>query len=121
MARLTPEMRERRAELLQGVVRVVTTALREQGLGDDAVADQTGHAVADYLAEEWGGQVISYPKDMAYRLAARELEILEAHRNGASLASLVDRYKITLRALHRLLRRAEARGPKRDQMALPFG
>ena len=102
-------MEARRAELLEHVAaRAAATVVDYFGLASE-LADQVGAAVADALADDFGGQVLSFPKDCAFRLSVRDRAILEAHRRGASLADLALQYKITDRGLRMLLHRAESR------------
>ncbi len=68
-----------------------------------------GAAIADVLADEFGGQIIPFPKDYAFRLSRRDREILQAHRDGATLVQLMRDYNMTDSGLRRLLRRAESR------------
>jgi len=112
-------MEARRAELLEHVAARAAATAVDLGLASD-LADQVGAAVADALADDFGGQVLSFPKDCAYRLSQRDRAILEAHRRGASLAELAHQYKITDRGLRMLLRRAESRDRDLRQQQL-FG
>jgi Mor family transcriptional regulator len=121
MANLTPEMRVRRNSLLEGVASVVAEALKDYGIVDDALIEQIGCGVADYLAEGWGGQIISFPMDAAFRRSVRDVKIIDEHDKGTSYPTLVERYKLTRRSLHRLLLRAGLRSPKPNQLDLPLG
>lgn len=112
-------MEARRAELLAHVAARAADTATDFGLSEDQ-ADQVGAAIADALADDFGGQVLSFPKDSAYRLSIRDRAILEAHRNGASLLTLMRDYKITERGLRRLLKRAESRDRDLRQQQL-FG
>lgn len=112
-------MAVRRKELLTFTDELVQRVLLAHGI-DPALAAQCGAAVADGLAEEKAGQTIYYPFDLAYRLAPREREILEAHRAGASVQDLRRTYKMSEGGIRKLLRRAAARDPNLDQLHL-FG
>ena len=114
------EMNALRAELLLDIAQRVADYVREYGLPHD-LADQVGAGVADFLADDWGGQVVSIPKDHAYRLSLRDQNLLDAHRNGESIASIATRTKMTTRGVRRLLRRAELRNPTIRQPELPLG
>lgn len=118
MSRASPSpMESLRNELLTEVAARAADTARDLGLSED-LADQVGAAIADALAEDWGGQVISVPKDYAYRLAERDRAILNAHREGASLAELAKDYHMTVRGLRKLIRRAELRDPHWRQTRL---
>jgi Mor family transcriptional regulator len=112
-------MEIRRNELLADVASRAEELCRDLGLPPDQ-AEQVGAAIADTLADDFGGQVISFPKDHAFRLSKRDQAILEAHRAGASLVKLMRDYCMTERGLRRLLQRAEARDRSLRQPGL-FG
>lgn len=111
------EMATLRAELLQWVSEHCAHLLTEYGIDAD-LAEQAGCALADDLAEEWGGQVISFPKDHFYHLAKRDQELLAAHRAGESMAAIAMRMRITARAVRKIIKRADQRDPDRRQPAL---
>ncbi|ASE52181.1 MAG: hypothetical protein LBV10_09395 [Stenotrophomonas sp.] len=110
-------MEARRSELLADAAAQAADVARELGLDQDR-ADQVGAAVADRLAENWSGQVLSFPKNHAFKLSQREREILAAHRDGASYAELARKYDMTERGIRKLLRRAELRDRDLRQMGL---
>lgn len=112
-------MAQRRAELLADVIDHASAALRELGV-DGAHADQCAHALADHLAEHWGGQVISIPQDYAVKLSAREREIVALHKSGIPKDELARRYRIAYRSINRLLHRASTRDAVDAQLDL-FG
>lgn len=112
-------METRRHHLLAGIADAAARVLRDHGV-DPAVAEQAANAVADHITHDHSGQVIYFPHDLGYRLAPRDREILEAHRNGASLYELRRRYGMTEEGLRKLIRRAAAREPDLDQGKL-FG
>jgi Mor family transcriptional regulator len=101
-------MAQQRAELLTDVMAHVAATLRELGIDADR-ADQCGHSIADRLAEHWGGQVICYPVDHAYRLSLRERQILDEYKAGAGKNELAMKYVMTLRGINYLLKRAPRR------------
>lgn len=100
-------MAQLRAELLTDVMAHVEATLRELGV-DVQKANHCGHAIADLLAEHWGGQVICFPVDHAYKLSQRERQIVEALETS-SKAEVVMRFGITMNGLNKLLRRAARR------------
>lgn len=113
------EMRVRRAELLDDIVSHISAELREFGVPDD-VAAHAGHALADHFADHWGGQVISVPKDAAYKLSERERAILEEYRHGAKISELAAKYHYGERGMRKLLRRAQGRDIHLQQMQFTF-
>lgn len=111
-------MAQLRAELLTDVMSHVEATLCELGV-DGLKADHCGHAIADMLAQHWGGQVISMPVDHAYKLSQRERQILDALKCcSKSEASM--RFGITINGLNKLLRRAARRHVEDAQIDL-FG
>lgn len=107
----------RRNELLTEAAEQAADAAQALGLTKER-ADQIGAAVADRLAENWAGQVLSFPKDHAYRLSLRDREILAAHREGASYAELCRQYDMTERGMRKLIRRAQLRDRDFNQLGL---
>ena len=110
-------MAQVRAELLTDVMAHVEATLRELGI-EPSTAMHAGHAVADMLAQHWGGQVVSYPVDHAYKLSLREREILEARAKGATPAELAFKYHMTTRGISILLKRAQRRHVEDAQIDL---
>jgi Mor family transcriptional regulator len=109
-------MADRRAELLQDMVEQAKAFLLDHGIAEQ-LAEQAAAGLADYMAEHWGGQVISIPKDQAYKLVARDREVVEAART-MSIAALAARFGICERAIRRLLKRASARATLDSQLSL---
>ena len=112
-------MQARRNELLAEVACCAADTARDLGIAED-VALQLGAAVADALADHWGGQVITIPKDHFFRLSQRDRKILEEHRSGASYGLLARRHGMTERGIRILIRRARMRDRNLDQRDL-FG
>lgn len=105
-------MEDRRAELLSDLATHTAAIVQEYGLEAD-VAEQVGAALADFVADHWGGQIITIPKDHAFRLSQRDRLIL-GEFNGANHAELARRYKMAERSIYKLLARAIRR--ERDLM-----
>lgn len=104
---MSTRMEDLRNELLSDVAAHAAVVLQDHGVADD-VADQAGAAIADHLASHWGGQVLTVPKDYAFRLAIRDQAILAAF-DGANLQELAKRYDMTERGVRKLLARAHKR------------
>jgi Mor family transcriptional regulator len=113
------KMKARRAELLTDVAVKIAELIEDYGLPAD-VAEQLGHASADVLAEKWGGQYITFPKDFYFRLSRREAAILDEFRSGASYPSLAAKYNMHERSIRRLIARARTRERDDRQMSM-FG
>lgn len=106
-------MSERRNELLRDVAAHAADVARDHGIAD-AIADQIGCAIADRLADVWGGQLITFPKDMAYRLSQRDM-VIYAEFNGTNHSALARKYGIGTRAIYKLIARARTRSRGLDQ------
>jgi len=85
-------MEKLRHELLTDLAEKTGQLLRDFGIEADT-SDQIGHSLADHVAEHWGGQLINIPKDYAFKLAKRDLEIWERF-NGRNHAALAVEYGI---------------------------
>lgn len=110
-------MEVRRAELFDDMIAHAAQILRELGV-DQTAAEHAGTALADHLAEHWGGQVISIPVDFALRLSQREREILADHKAGMTRAELARKWKLTENGVGKLLRRAQRRNAIDSQLDL---
>lgn len=112
-------MEARRSELYQHVAAQATDTALSLNMPAER-AEHLGAAIADALAEVFGGQVLSFPKNAAFKLSKRERAILEAHRQGATYSELMREYDMTERGLRKLLARALKRERNLNQMGL-FG
>ncbi len=110
-------MAERRAELLEDVIVHAAAVLADLGI-DKARADHCSTALADYLAEHWGGQVISIPVDHAVRMSRREREILLDRQAGMSPHQIATKYKMTESGVRKMLRRSDRRNAVDAQIDL---
>lgn len=101
-------MAERRNELISDLVAVV-----ERVLGDceipPSVATVTASALADRLADHWGGQNISFPKDFRWKLAKLELSIYDEWSRGAQFGDLALKHRMTERGVRKLITRVRSR------------
>lgn len=110
-------MEARRAELYEHLASRATATAVELGI-EKALAEHVAAAVVDGFVEDVGGEVLSFPKDAAYKLSQRELEISLRRTKGASIAVLAKEYGMTERGLRKLLSRVERRDPSLNQPEL---
>ncbi|QBP11662.1 DNA-binding protein [Cupriavidus metallidurans] len=96
-----------RHELLSDISAHTSQVLREHGIDSD-VAEQAGDAVANQLAENWGGQQFTFPRDYFFRIAKRDLKIYEEFR-GNNYAELARKHHMTARGLYKLIARVQKR------------
>ena len=109
-------MSERRNELLTDMMALAESLLREHDVPPtDAVV--IASALADRLADHWGGQNITFPKDFRWKLANLELEIYNFY-DGANLGETALKFDITERGLRKLIARARKRLVNRNQCGL---
>lgn len=101
-------MEARRNEFLADAAAHAADTVRDYGIPDE-IAEQIGAAIADNMADNWGGQVLTFPKNYAYKLAARDRRILEAFRLNPNYAAIARANGMSERGLRKLLKRAEVR------------
>lgn len=65
-------------------------------------------AVADRLADHWGGQNFTFPKDYRRKLTKRELQIFDEWR-GDNWGELARKYDIAERTVRRVIARIKAK------------
>lgn len=100
-------MARRRHELLQDVVDLFKRHLASYDL-PEAAADAIANHAADRLADHWGGQLISIPKDFLWRLSQVEQEIYAAF-TGTNYDVLAQQYHMTERGIRMLINRVRAK------------
>jgi Mor family transcriptional regulator len=100
-------MAERRHELYADLMALVQRQLGEYGVGGNEAA-LIASDLADRLADHWGGQNITFPKEYRRKLSRLEAEIYQAH-HGHNLAALAQRYDISERGLRKMIDRVTKR------------
>lgn len=109
-------MSERRNELLTDMMALAQRLLQDHEVGaTDALV--IASALADRLADHWGGQNITFPKDFRWKLARLELEIYDFY-NGTNLGETAFKFNITERGLRKLIARARKKLVNRNQGGL---
>lgn len=104
---MTSSMGNRRHELLSEVAYYVESLAIEHGVSKD-VSEQLGVNAANLLAENWGGQMISIPKDHFYKLAERD-ELIYTDFKGNNWGELVRKYNMTENGIRRVINRVHKR------------
>lgn len=105
-----------RHELLADVEVQSTRIFQDHGIDAD-IARQAGTALADFLAEHWGGQTIGFPKEFYYKLAERDLKIYNEF-NGNNHSELAKKYRMTTRGIYKLVARVHRREVNKRQSKL---
>lgn len=106
-------MSERRNELLTDMMALAEQTLTEHGVGSNESV-LIASALADRLADHWGGQNITFPKDFRWKLNRLELEIYDFY-NGGNLGETALKFNITERGLRKLIARARKKIVNRNQ------
>lgn len=105
MSEVESRMGERRKELLTDLVAIAVRVLVENEV-PPLVAEIAANTMADRLADYWGGQSLTFPRDFRWKLAKIELEIYDRF-TGRNYEELIRAFNMTDRGLRKLLRRVE--------------
>jgi len=109
-------MAERRHELYADLMALVQRQLGEYGVGENE-AMLIASDLADRLADHWGGQNITFPKEYRRKLSKVELEIFDAFK-GDNLSEVAQRYDISERGLRKMIARVTKRIRSGNQVGL---
>lgn len=109
-------MEELRCELLTDIATHMSQILTVYGIAQDR-AEQAGAAVADFIAEHWGGQTISIPMNYRYKLVKRDLEILSKF-TGNNHPALAREYGHSLKTIYLIIKRAKKYKSDHNQPSL---
>lgn len=96
------KMELKRHELFEGLLAHGKIIFQELGI-DEALAEQAALAFVDHICEDWAGQTISFPKDIAYKIAMRDLDIYNYHRGDISATAR--HFKMTERGVRKVINR----------------
>jgi Mor family transcriptional regulator len=97
----------KRHELFEDLVTVTEGLLKSYGT-PDAAAPLIANALADELADRWGGQNMTFPKDYARAISKRDAEVY-ARFTGDNYAELAKEYGLTERGMYKLIKRIRDR------------
>jgi len=100
-------MAERRHELYADLMDLVQRLLTEHGTGKNEAA-LIACDLADRLANHWGGQNITFPKEYRRKLTHLEAEIYQKYQ-GSNLSVLAQTYNISERGLRKMIDRVTKR------------
>lgn len=98
------QMAKLRSELLTDLEGVVSRELVEHDVDPD-LAEHIGCAIADRIADHWGGQILCIPMNYAYKLAKLDLQIYSDF-TGNNHANLAKKYKRSVRTIYKVISRA---------------
>lgn len=103
------------AELLLDLRDHVAEVLTKASL-PDGVANGIALDVAVRVADNWGGQSIYIPMDMAMKMCTRNSEIFAAY-TGDNIYNLVKRFGLSRQTIYRIIRDERARrAPKQASL-----
>ena len=109
-------MESRRHELLLDMTAHASGILADHGIPEE-VANQAATAIADHMADHWGGQHFSFPKDYLFKLSERDLLIYEQF-SGFNYDTLARKFRMTERGMRKLIERVHKRELNRRQNRL---
>lgn len=95
-----------RHELLQDAADCAKDVAVGHGVDKD-VAEQIGCAIADMLAKRWGGQTLSFPKDLAFDLSIRDMDIFNDWLKGKPVPALAREYNLAVQWIYSIIKRAK--------------
>ena len=97
---MTNPMDAKRHELYADIRAHISSVLAQHHIPADA-ADQAAVAVVNHLAEHWGGSTFSFPKDVAYIISKRDLNIWHKFR-GNNHRTLALEYGLSENAIYKI-------------------
>jgi len=102
---MTNPMDAKRHELYADIRAHISSVLAQHHIPADA-ADQAAVAVVNHLAEHWGGSTFSFPKDVAYIISKRDLDIWHKFR-GNNHRTLALEYGLSENAIYKIVKRMQ--------------
>lgn len=103
----------KRKELYTDLIDHATDLLVDYGVAREAAA-HAATALANHLADHWGGSTICFPKDVAYHLAQRDLDIYKKF-NGRNHLQLAREFNLTENAIYRIVKQVRQQVIKDQQ------
>jgi Mor family transcriptional regulator len=104
------------AELLMDLRDHVADVLTNKVELPDGVAKGIAQDVAVRIADNWGGQVLYIPMDLATKMNTRNAEIMDAF-TGDNINGLVKQFRLSRQTIYRILKaERERRAPKQGSL-----
>lgn len=97
------DLRSKGPELLLDLASHVAAQVKALCGVSQETADAVGLAVADFMSGHWGGQLLYFPKGMARKLSARDMEIYTRF-NGSNHADLARENDVSLQHIYRIIK-----------------
>ena len=98
---------QRRHEVIQCVIDHAEAELLKQGIAPEQAA-HIATTVADGIADQFSGQIITFPVEYRRKLQEREAQIY-AQFDGSNVVALAQQHGMSEGGMRKLLRRAKAR------------
>ncbi len=114
---LTLDPLEKNVELLADLALATAEITRKLCGVSPEKAVETGQAVADLMADLWGGQQFYFPKGMIRALSKRDREIY-AKFDGANQAALAKEYNMSVQRIYCIIKLIRAEESARRQHGL---
>ncbi len=114
---LTIDPLEKNAELLSDLALHTADVTRKLCGVDPEKAVEVGQAVADLMADLWGGQLIYFPKGMIRTLSKRDREIY-AKFDGSNQGALAKEFNMSIQWVYRIVKLMRAEELARRQHGL---
>ena len=90
-------------ELLHDLAdKVSYVAAQNYGLDEDE-AEELGTTIANYLAEDWGGQILYIPMNKLGRIDARNKQIAKEF-NGENTQELSHKFNLSRQTIYRIIK-----------------
>lgn len=102
-----------RHELLNDLVVQATDILAGCNIPNDK-AEYCALAIANHMADHWGGLLIYFPKDDVFRIASRDIDIYNEF-NGTNHAELARKYDICQRTVYKIITKMRAQLNTKNQ------
>ncbi|MDR2155939.1 MAG: hypothetical protein LBE78_13105 [Burkholderiaceae bacterium] len=115
---LISHMSAKRAEMLDDVASLVQRLLKDHGISQPE-AESIGNATADHLADYWGGQNFTFPRDYQRKLGMRDLAIYDKWCHGKTFDILAREHDMSERGIRKLISRVRDRLKKQRQRQQP--
>lgn len=96
------------AELIRDMADKVAMRCTQEVQLQDEAAKQVGEIVSNLIIEEWGGQNIYVPLNIAYKREKRDAMILEEF-TGDNVSELARKYNLSVQAVYRIIKKERER------------
>lgn len=93
----------RAAELVADMQAHAVAVLQKYFIADAAQLELAARDLAQRMADNWGGQIIYFPKNYGGRLGARDAEIYRAF-DGTNQSQLAKQYGLSVQQIYKIIK-----------------